>query len=264
LPDAQEHLERARSIFITLKDKGMVAQVDDSRARVFIAQGHFTKAESLARYSVRTLADGDELSLLAEALTTHGTAFARLGNFSRARASLERAIRTAHDAGDPENGGIAALTLVEELSNYVPSSELVAYYQLAESELRTSQHPGVQNRLGTCARRILATNFLPSSDSQANVSPADSNSLGATSGNTKLAEAAEMASTASLEEQVLKFEGHLIKQALDSSDGSVTRASRALGISHQGLAFILNGRQKHLVTARKPVKRRRRSIIRYH
>ncbi|MFN2493440.1 MAG: hypothetical protein ABR501_11225, partial [Pyrinomonadaceae bacterium] len=109
----------------------MVAQVDDSRARVFLAGGQFTKAESLARYSVRTLEDGDELSLLAEALTTHGTAFARLGNFSKARTTLERAIRTAHTAGDPESGGVAALTLVEELGKHLSLAELVTYYRLA-------------------------------------------------------------------------------------------------------------------------------------
>jgi len=43
----------------------------------------------------------------------------------------------------------------------------------------------------------------------------------------------------------------------------VTRAARLLGITHQGLAFILNGRHKSLLSIRTPVKRRRRSIIRY-
>jgi hypothetical protein len=51
---------------------------------------------------------------------------------------------------------------------------------------------------------------------------------------------------------------------LDKSGGSVTRAARMLGITHQGLAFILNGRHKSLLSARKPAKPRRRSIIRYH
>ena len=48
----------------------------------------------------------------------------------------------------------------------------------------------------------------------------------------------------SLEEQVLLYEGQLIRQALEASDGSVTRAARMLGVTHQGLAFILNGRHK--------------------
>ena len=140
----------------------MVAQVDDTRARSFIDQGQFAEAEKLARGSVRVLEEGDELSLLAEALTTHGTALARLGNFSKARATFEKAIRTAHQAGDPESGGIAALSMTEELVAHLPLSDLQTYYRMAESELVTSQRADVQDRLGKCARKLLATSGHPS------------------------------------------------------------------------------------------------------
>jgi transcriptional regulator with PAS, ATPase and Fis domain len=66
----------------------------------------------------------------------------------------------------------------------------------------------------------------------------------------------------SLEQRVLQFEGQLIKRALEASGGSVTKAARLLGISHQGLAFILNGRHKDLLAVRTPVRPRRKSIIR--
>jgi len=261
--EAQEHLDLARSLFTSLKDKGMVAQVDDSRARVFIAQRQFTKAESLAHSSVRTLEEGDELSLLAEALTTHGTAIARLGNFSKARATLEKAIRTAHNAGDPETGGVAALAMVEELAEHVPFSDLLAYYRAAESELANSQHPGIQIRLGKCARLLLASQ--PPGLEDSNIDSLRPKANGASQQAAPALMSSPVFSTdTSLEEQVLHFEGHLIQQALKSSDGSVTLAARMLGITHQGLAFILNGRQKDLLTARRPVKRRRRSIMRSH
>src|SRR6266550_3472250 len=94
-PEATKHLDQARALFSSVKDKGMVAQVDDTRARALIARGSFTRAETFARGAVQALRQGDELSLLAAALTTHGTALARLGNFSKARASLEQAIRIA-------------------------------------------------------------------------------------------------------------------------------------------------------------------------
>ena len=68
----------------------------------------------------------------------------------------------------------------------------------------------------------------------------------------------------SLESEVLSYEANLIRQALQATGGSVTRAARLLGVTHQGLAFILNGRHKDLLAIRTPVKRRRRSIIRYH
>jgi transcriptional regulator with GAF, ATPase, and Fis domain len=60
----------------------------------------------------------------------------------------------------------------------------------------------------------------------------------------------------------LKYEAQLIKRALEAADGSVTRAARMLGITHQGLAFILNGRHSALLKVRTPVRHRRRSILR--
>src|SRR6185295_6254541 len=77
--DAHEHLDSARRIFTNLKDKSSVAQVDDTRARVFLKEKRDAEAEKVARSSVRVLENSDRQSLLAEALTTHGTALARLG-----------------------------------------------------------------------------------------------------------------------------------------------------------------------------------------
>ncbi len=262
--DAQEHLSRARAVAVALKDQGLVAQFDDTRARAFFAQGQFSKAETIARSSVKALEEGDQLSMLAEALTTHGVALARLGHFSKARATLEKAIRTAHNAGDPESGGVAALSMAEELAKHLPLTDLRAYYRMAESELADSQRAEIQNRLGKCARLILATESLsaPGNGSVA----ARSNGSGGNDSQLAhdLTSPSDTPVNASLEEQVLHYEGNLIKQALEASDGSVTRAARILGVTHQGLAFILNGRHKSLLAARKPVKRRRRSIIRFH
>ncbi|HYY42620.1 MAG TPA: helix-turn-helix domain-containing protein, partial [Pyrinomonadaceae bacterium] len=66
----------------------------------------------------------------------------------------------------------------------------------------------------------------------------------------------------SLEEELRAHEGRLLRLALDSAEGSVTRAARLLGITHQGLAYILNGRQKGLHTERKPPRKRRVSLMR--
>ena len=87
-------------------------------------------------------------------------------------------------------------------------------------------------------------------------------------GSTKYQEAAtsalpDLEPEASLEELVLNYEADLIRRALESSGGSVTRAARLLRITHQGLAFILNGRHRSLLSVRTPVKPRRRSIMRY-
>jgi DNA-binding NtrC family response regulator len=155
--------------------------------------------------------------------------------------------------------------MAEELANDLPFRELLAYYRIAESELTNSRGLEIQNRLGKCARLLLPTDW-PLTPEQMGPLASESNRNGSKHSLAPNDSGNELASStnAYLEEQVLNYEGQLIKQALEVSDGSVTRAARMLGVTHQGLAFILNGRHKNLLTARKPVKRRRRSIIRFH
>ncbi len=242
--EAHHHLGRALSLVTKLNDKGLRAQFEDTRARAFLSQGHLDQAEKTASGAVKILREGDEQSNLAAALTTHATVLARLGRHSGALAMFNEAVGVAGRAGDLETGGIASVTIIEELGSILSPSELQAHYRSAESALKHSQHTAIRFRLGQCARFLLASEahtlhlapFMP----EATVT------------------------NSSLDEQVLRYEGELIKRALLASDGSVTRAARLLGVTHQGLAFILNGRQKNLLPSRKPAKRRRRSIIRYH
>jgi tetratricopeptide (TPR) repeat protein len=260
--EAIKHLDQARSLFSALKDKGMVAQVDDTRARAFIERGSFTKAEAVARGAVQALKEGDELSKFAEALTTHGIALARLGNFSKARATLEQAIRVSHDAGDPESGGIAALAIVQELTSHLPVNELLTYFRIAESELGNSQHPQIQSRLGKTARHFIVSNFALGSQPENQSTGMRTDPAVQSQPAPETPGAPGFSTDVSLEEHVLRYEADLISRALVACGGSVTRAARMLGVTHQGLAFILNGRHKDLLSARSPVKRRRRSIIR--
>jgi tetratricopeptide (TPR) repeat protein len=260
--EAHEQLDHARSLFEGLKDRGMVAQVDDTRARAFIDQGLYAEAEAVAARSVRVLEEGDELSLLAEALTTHGRALAKLGNAQRAHSKFNEALETALRAGDPESAGVAALSIGEELADHLPHSELNSYFRRAESLLADSQYPEIKVRLGEYARRLLA---MPLAQPIVYVPVSHQ-----TNGNGSAKEHAAVTSAftnsgtnGSLEELVLNYEGDLIRRALESSGGSVTRAARSLGITHQGLAFIINGRHKNLLSVRTPVKPRRRSIMRY-
>ena len=155
IPDAHKHLDRARRLFTGLKDKGSVAQVDDTRARILLAQGHNAEAEKLARSAVRALEKGGEQGLLAEALTTHGTALARLGRDSQARFALQRATEVAHIAGDSEKAGGAALTVIEELGERLESDELKVIYGIADQLLAISEYPQTLKRLREAARRVI-------------------------------------------------------------------------------------------------------------
>ncbi len=261
--EAHEHLDRARAIFVNLKDKGSVAEVDDTRARTFLREGRVAEADAVARGAVRILQDGDHRSLLVAVLTTQATGFARLGRSEEAFSELRRAIALAERAGDRDSAAVAALTIIEELDSYVPYPSLRQYYTKAESSLASSQDRGIQVRLGGCARRVLAAEGrlnqkIEVGDPKGFTINGQGREHLFTSGGSEKGSIA-----CSLEEEVRSYEGGLIKQALEASGGSVTRAARLLGITHQGLAFILNGRHKDLLSVRTPIKPRRRSIIRY-
>src|SRR4030095_8882806 len=58
--DAHAHLDRARHLFLNLRDVGAAAQVDDTRARTLLAEGKLKEAERFARSAVKTLEKGDE------------------------------------------------------------------------------------------------------------------------------------------------------------------------------------------------------------
>jgi tetratricopeptide (TPR) repeat protein len=247
--EAYEHLDRARALHLSVGDHGGAAGADDTRAQALLLEGKNEVAEKTARAAVRSLERGGEQSILAEALTTHGKALARLNQYEAARRALDRAIEVAQVAGDPDAGGIAALTVIEELGQQVPVEALHEYYLSAESSLASSQHRQIRSRLGECARRLVSSAW--SNGDKAETQKA--NSARVVTGESY-----------SLETEVLRYEANLIRQALETSGGSVTRAARMLGVTHQGLAFILNGRHKDLLSIRTPVKKRRRSIIRYH
>lgn len=153
--EAHEHLDCARRIFTTLKDTGSVAQVDDTRARVLLGQGRNPEAEKVIRGAVRALEKGGENALLAEALTTHGSALARMGRRAEAKLTLERAMEVAEPAGDAEGAGIAALTIIEELGDSLSTSKLSRLYKRADHLLSRSQNAGTVDRLFRAARRIV-------------------------------------------------------------------------------------------------------------
>jgi transcriptional regulator with PAS, ATPase and Fis domain/Tfp pilus assembly protein PilF len=155
--EAYEHLDRAHLLFASLKDSAHMAQVDDTRARLFLAQRRNTEAEKISRAAVRTLEKGGEQSLLAESLTTHGVALARLGRYEESRLTLDRATEIAFQAGDNESAGVAALTTIEELSERLSADEMVSLYERADQLLANTQNSETLARLRSCVRRTLSS-----------------------------------------------------------------------------------------------------------
>lgn len=240
--EAHEHLDHARRLLVNLKDRSGVAQVDETRARVFLAEGRDSEAEQAASAAVNALRQGGRQSLLAEALITHGTALARLKHFDYARATFLRAMEVAHQSGALNDAGMAALTMLEVLSENIDLDEMQTVYERAYCWLTPSQHLPTLHRLLHAASRILSAG-------RKNKTPTAAE-----------AEIITSVGNVAFDEMLRRYENNIVRQALINSQGSITRAALLLGISHQRLGYILESRQRDLRSVRTPM-RTRQSVI---
>jgi len=240
---AHKHLDRARSLFLGLKDVGTIAQVDDTRARTLLAEGKLKEAERYARLAVKTLEKGDECSLLVEALTTYGTIMARIGNHPRARLLLQRAIEVAETCGDLEGAGRARLSVIEELYHQTPASDLAATFHAAADVLESSQDPAARKRLIVAGAKVIEALVAAI---QKYESPQPTGSW----------------HDFSLRREIKKIESRFIEQALRDAGGSVSKASRLLGFKHhQSLISLLGARHRDLQDHRSIKRKRNRQLI---
>lgn len=232
--EAHEHLNRALRIFTRLNDFGVVAQVNETRARVLAAEGRYGEAKKVIAAAVNALREGGEQALLADALVVQGMVQTRLGKYKDSIETLREAVVTAEVAGALESAGHAALTLVEEHGRErLSEDEAYGAYRRADELLARTQDAEDLARLRACARVVMER-----------------------LGSVKLPEGF------SLPEAVLSYEARFIERALEEEDGSVSRAARRLGVKHQSLAHMLRARHRQLLAARTPAVPRRRSIIR--
>lgn len=316
--EAHEHLDRAERLFVSLRDEGSIAQVNDTRARAFLAEGRSREAERVSRAAVRTLEKGDGLVILAEALRTHGIALARVSRHEESHAALVRACELAGRAGDRESAGLASLTVIEELAEHLTTERIRSLYDRADQLLTDSQNVETLGRLRNCARIVMSRVPAPPpaerpEDASALVAqfigelaqrhgervtfePAaleclrklrlkghaqklralmESAVLSAESGTVITGSAVEVLAMrrtgsasfvnpwqgCSLRKEVLSFESSLVKRALETSGGSVTRAARLLGITHQRLCAMLQSRHKNLLLAKKTTRSRKPTVI---
>jgi tetratricopeptide (TPR) repeat protein len=120
---AHHHLDSARRIFARLKDKESAAQVDETRARVFLKENREAEAEKLARGSVRVLEHSERHALLAESLTTHATALARLGQYGAALVTFRRALDLSQRIGSHARAAEVALAVFQEMGDRLAVAE---------------------------------------------------------------------------------------------------------------------------------------------
>ena len=233
--EAHTYLSEARRLAVIIKDKAVVAQIDDTRAQLLTDEGRLDEAETIARSSVRSLRKSGHQVLLVDSLITHGIVLARLGRTEQAQFTFKNAIEVAHDAGALNKAGIAALTLIEEIDDLPPDVIATAYEQA--NEWLTNCHS--QNLLlrfkavGVKLARELRRERPPDADLIFNKTP-------------------------SLPDETVRLEAEMISRALANANGKITKAAELLGIRYQSLAFILETRHPDLLKLRTPIHRRKR------
>jgi tetratricopeptide (TPR) repeat protein len=233
--DAHEHLDRAQFIFTKLKDSGILAQVDETRVRVLVAEKKYRDAERIIAGVTKTFEQGGESALLADALSVQGIVWARLGAHEASIKILRESIKVAEESGALTQAGHAALTLIEEHGAgwRLPQEDLTAIYSRASHFLKGSQDVEDKERLLACAQVVIKRL------SGMQIHDRNFTFYGA----------------------VLELEAKLIEQGLELEGGSVTRAAERLGLKRQALASMLKTRHKKLVDKRTPPVPRRKSIV---
>jgi tetratricopeptide (TPR) repeat protein len=121
--EAHAHLDRARRIFASLKDISLMAQVDETRACVFLEQGRNAEAERVARSAVLNQEKSGRHGLFAEALITHGRALARLERYGASLSAFRRAIELCEHTENINGAAEAALAAFREIGEHLTASE---------------------------------------------------------------------------------------------------------------------------------------------
>jgi tetratricopeptide (TPR) repeat protein len=228
--EAHEHLDRARPFLEKLNDVGLLAQIEETRARVLLAEECYLEAQQVIVGVIDIFEKGGEHALLTDALTIKATAQARLGDYQNSLDAFRRAIKIAENAGALSNAARASLSMIEEHGKRLSERELYRLYDRADRWLAATQDAEDVARLRACARIVTRKLFGP-----------------------------EINEHFTFHETVLQYEARFIEQALKEERGSITRAARRLGITHQRLGAMLKTRHKNLLNKRKP--ETKRSII---
>ena len=233
--EAHEHLDHAQLIFTRLKDTGNLAQVDETRARVLVAEKRYREADRIVAAVIKTFEKGGESALLADALAVQGVVWARLGAFEGSIDILRRAVDVAQQSGALTQAGQAALTLIEEhgATWRLPESELAKLYQRANELLKDTQDAEDIKRLRACALLVIK----------------------------RLSGMQLHDKNFSFYGAVHELESRLIEQALELEGGSITRAAKRLGLKRQTFSQMLTMRHKNLFGKRTPPEKRLKSII---
>jgi TolB-like protein len=147
LQNAEAHLRRARCLFDSLNDKHSKAQVDETLARLHLAEGRVDLAHESIIRSVESLEAGDEEAVLADALITRAVVLARLGRWREAKSFLDRGKQVAERCGDIESERRALTVIFEEMHDQLSEAEKLDLEVQFKKLLGRPHPPWVQKSL---------------------------------------------------------------------------------------------------------------------
>jgi tetratricopeptide (TPR) repeat protein len=232
---AHEYLEHARRLTVNVRDRVRTAQVDETRAQVFIAEHKYSQGEIVSQNAARSFEKAGRQCFLAEALTTHGIALARRGKTVQAQFAFRKAIEVASQAGSLNTAGIAALTMIEELDD-LPPELLSGAYEQAGEWLSDSQSQEVWHRFRVAGKKLALKLRVEAKGEVASEILFDK--------------------PQNLKRDLLQVEREMIRKALTKANGSLTRAAKLLDLSYQALAYLIQSRHPELLEERSPIRRR--------
>lgn len=154
LDAAEVRLLRAREMLASFNDRVRGAQVNDTLAKLYMAQGRFALAENVAQSAISVLEEGDEDALLAEALTTFGLILCKMNRYREAKGVLNRAHRVAERCGDVEGAGQAIVILGEMVKELDFEERQELKFQVKKL-LESTERLAVRERLEQCLHRIV-------------------------------------------------------------------------------------------------------------
>jgi tetratricopeptide (TPR) repeat protein len=247
--EARRHINSAIRYYISVNDKGLAAASYDTKALAYLGDGNMEAAERAAVASVKMFEEGDEVTLLAESMTTLGTVYARQNRYARAVTTYKEAFALLQQVEDAEDSGELLLTWLEELGNQMSPEEYRELYLRADELLADSPRAAILKRM-----KDLAVHVAPEAAEELSSFVPDSQVLSAIANRPFPWDGFCLHTM--VRNWANEIESSYITRALNESRGSVTRAAALLGISHQSLSILLKQRHSGLAHIKKPRKRR--------
>ena len=229
--EAHKYLDCGLATYRQLSDKLHQGMVWESKARLYLAEQKLSEAENAAHTSVRFLREADRFAVLAESLTTLGSAQARLGKALKAEKAFRHAFSIADTAGDRAGAGRALLCLLEELGTQLTAADFIQTYRATVNLLGESSRLSIHRRL----RALAETAAFAERSPDIVIQPTVAETL------------TDLPPGFSLKDTVQNLEARYISLALEKSGNRVVQASALLGMQHQTLSLMLRKRHKDLL-----------------